>query len=184
MKRFLFIPMLLIAVFFVLGACKKDKVTDTPDAYQIPDLVFNGTVKKNGVLDKDISFTIPAQQPVTDYTISSSYNALSKLMVISIQEISTWIIGLNIDDVNAIKTGTFNVNGAIPSGYNDIVTGEGGLSTAGELELTKVDLFSSIAGYDIYYVDGNFNMTVEDTETPPNIFEIEGTFTGVNLTAN
>lgn len=184
MKRLPLITILFLSTFFIMGSCKKDKVSGTPDSTDIPDLVFSGSVKKNGGLEKDISFTIPAQQPVTDYTIVSSHTSASKLMVISIQEVSKWVIGLNIDDVTSIKTDTYDLVGAIPSGYNDMISGEGGLATAGSLQLTKVDLFTGVTGVDIYYVNGNFTMTVEDYETPPNTYEIEGTFTGVNMTSN
>lgn len=104
----------------------------------------------------------------------------------------TWNVSLGAK-MQELKPGTYqmntdNNNADIGGYYNYVVSKTGYTSTSGSIIISKVvagqTVGNSVGAGNDYYIDGSFEMTLVDTETPPNSVTITGTFSGINIKTN
>lgn len=181
MKRTYFLIMLIGMIAIVATSCKKDDENndDNNNNSKLPDAVL--TLNVSGAESHNISFTLP-ENVASDYAINGAHVSASQLLTINSMDLPvTWSYGI-VAQVSSLQKGTYSINAGMSS-FKSPTTGAGFSSVTGTLELTKVDLYQNVASVDDYFIDGEFTGTYQDTNTPPNIITISGSFSGINIKA-
>lgn len=169
-----------LATIFVNG-CSKDEDTndDNNNNTSLPDAVFNMTV--SGAESQTINFTLPGNV-ASDFAVNGSQLASAQLLTIQATSLPiTWQFGL-IADVNSMATGTYAIKVGMSS-YIPPSQTTGYTATGGTLTITKATLYQSVSSIEDWFIDGTFSGTYQDTNTPPGVVTIAGSFSGVNIKA-
>jgi hypothetical protein len=180
-----FILLALIAISNIYCGGKEDD--DTPDPDQ-QDTKF--TAQITGAETATIEFTL-TDGVMDDYGISGSYSSIQDgLLQISTMELPTGFqLGFFGKKAGGFSTGTYpiaEVGGVLLGGYtsnNADATVPGYTATSSEIIITRAELVQDVIN-ETYWADGNFQMTLQDQATPPNVINISGSFEHVAISAN
>lgn len=182
-----------------MSSCKKESSntaqnpTTNSSNNALPDAVFKATV--TGAQSQNIDVKLIGNT-FTDHAVNGSVTSAAGLFTMSCMKNpttsidETWNVSL-LAEMPELKAGTYqmNTNDSYKGGYyNYAVSKMGYLSTSGSITITKIvdgqTVGNSVGAGNDYFIDGSFEMTLIDTETPPNSVMITGTFSGINIKTN
>ena len=180
-KKLLQIPML--ALVLILGACSSDSTASSDDENEpgnLPNLEFSVTV--SGAESHNFEFIL-AHGTSGSHAATGAFNSNLQLFSINILQLpSGWSMNLAATS-SGINERTFQMNqGDLdlssfknPDGTNVY------LSTSGSVTFTDADFFGSVENVEVWYVSGNFDITMEDNQG--NEIDVTGSFDGVAMSS-
>ena len=171
--------MLATAAFLFLAAACDSTDPDVPDT--LPDLVFRFSV--TGAESHDINFTNVGNVAGTKFA-NGAYVAVADLLSISSQDFNVWLFGINAN-TGGVDPGLYPLNQGAADfmGFTNVTGATGYVSTSGSLRIISSELYAEVPGSlsEDYFCDGEFEATLVDSETPPNVINITGSFEGLNI---
>ncbi len=181
--KFLFsnatLPGAALALLLLGSACAKKTTPDVPDT--LPDLKFQFSV--TGAESHDIDFTL-VENVATDVYANGAYVAAADLMTINSQKYTEWILAIGAN-TGGVDPGLYPLNQSGPDvlAFTNVTAGTGYVSVSGSLKIIRSEKYADLpAGLaEDYFLDGEFEATLQDSETPPNVINITGTFEGLNI---
>ena len=176
--------LIFFGIIFIASCSNDAPVNNTVSGNNntLPDAVFDGSV--SGDYNEQIHILVTGNYLNNGNTrIDGGYVTNNNLMILTASVIPNVYVSINAH-TGGVDTVTVNLNqdNMDIASYNNFGIGASGFkSVSGTLSITKTEYLQTVGNDYDWFVDGNYSMSLVNTDTPPKQVNISGSFKAIHI---